>query len=543
MPPLTAAQHFFSSVPADQSPKRRRGYQTLFRTPSLSDEVVRFIEDRAQYTTAPGNPVKRQFYPLPHGQVAISQSVELTGLDEFGRKGRYLSHTLILDDPVFQQLGACPLDVFAQFQFATALTEVFQQGKLATGEVTVASLNITPEWHNRAVEAAQQWTPEILVRLGRLAWQVGLLIDQRETICLLGPEADQLTVLGVLFLLASPLQRTQLSFDTHAAGCDWGRGVFFWAEGYSNQFHTRTAYVIDTHARSVTSNLSPANDGVFATWMAKWAIPTHLVEIWPKQIWAAQLEVALTNTKLPPEFPSSLEETLTVTQIPRNFVERFAQINVSAVIECWITHLPSGLSPQFNQRLATHIAANSKSILEILLEGVQPPDIHEFMFRVLLELDEIPAKTDRQILEKWIKTSSHPGLQTLPSLWAKDSKVWVRSLTSLNTEDYEFILERLVRWSQPLIPLHEALVEPHATVWLRLAAPVIPSDDWKNALRKLEQIGEPMLEQLARVSLQLSKSSQEQIVTWLKDYKGSATALRRVLGVPAKSSKNIFKLF
>ena len=55
---IKVAQHFFSSVPAAQSPVGRRGYQTIASTPDLPPEVVRAIEDRAQYATAPDDELK-----------------------------------------------------------------------------------------------------------------------------------------------------------------------------------------------------------------------------------------------------------------------------------------------------------------------------------------------------------------------------------------------------------------------------------------------------------------------------------------------------
>ena len=65
---LTAAQHFYSSVPAAQSPVNRRGYQTVAATPGLPADAVAAIEDRSQYATAAGDPLKWQFYALPGGR-------------------------------------------------------------------------------------------------------------------------------------------------------------------------------------------------------------------------------------------------------------------------------------------------------------------------------------------------------------------------------------------------------------------------------------------------------------------------------------------
>ncbi len=539
---VIVAQHFFSSVPAEKSPSRRRGYQTLFRTHGLTDEVVRAIEDRAQYTTATDDPVKRQFYPLPSGLIAISQSVALAELDEFGRKGRYLTHTLVLNSQtLLQQLGGCPLDVFTQFHFATSLSEAFQQGQMANGEAPSTRLNIVPEWRTNAVRAAQRWLPDSLTRLGRLTWNARQLAEKREVVALIGSEADQLEALAVLFLLSCPQERYRLSFDTHAAGCDWGRGVTFWAQGYTDQPGIRTAHIVDTHARSVTLSLSPSTDGLFAAWMVKEVLPFRLDDIQQKQIWAGYLEAVLTDSATTSNLPRK-PEMIVAGAIPRDFIDRFARLNTSAVVNGWAAHLPPGLSAEFVQWLATDVTNEPESYLDVLLEGLQPQRIQEFMFNALLLMGDSPAKADRQVLEKWIKTCTHPGLLTLPPMWAKDGKAWFKSLTFLGSEDYEWIMKQLIRWRQPPIPLWEALVERHAIAWMWLVAPVMPPGDWKKALSVLQKMGDPIVDQLARVTPQLGEAARAEIINWLKGYKGMAPTLKAALGISEKGSKSRFRL-
>ena len=67
------------------------------RTPALTPDLVRAIENHALYPASPENPTKRQFYALPGQLAAVAQSVALPEPDEFGRKGRYLTHTLVFD--------------------------------------------------------------------------------------------------------------------------------------------------------------------------------------------------------------------------------------------------------------------------------------------------------------------------------------------------------------------------------------------------------------------------------------------------------------
>jgi len=532
MSTLAFFQHFFSSVPADQSPTRQRGYQTLFRTRGLSDDIVRAIEDHAQYTTTPGNPLKRQFYPLPGDSVAISQSVALADLDEFGRRGRYLTHTLVLDgQTLLKQLGGCPLDVFAQFRFAANLNQVFQQGQTAS-EVPPAKLDIAPGWHIQALQAYRKWPDETLTKLGRLAWQVEELLDKRETIALLGSDADQFEALSILFLLASPPQRLLQSFDTHATGCDWGRGITFWAQGYTDQPDSHTAHLIAVRRHSVTSDLSPSDDGPFALWMVNDVLPNKLESVLKQQEWAAYLDSVLMGRK-----------PMQVVKVPRDFIERFARLNASMVASRWTMQLPDGLSNEFTRPLLGKVESEPVDYLEDMASGTQPQSIQEFVFNATLKLGSVPNKVDRQVLEKWIKMCAHPGLSTLPPLWAKDGNSWSKRLTLLAAEDYEWIMRQLVHWQSLPLPLWEALIGPHAITWIQVVGPVLPPGDWKKVLSMLEKLGDPIFDALAEIVPQLSVPARIEIAKWLDGYRGMATALRASIGIAPKDGKKRARLF
>jgi hypothetical protein len=534
---VNAAQHFFTSVPAEQSPKKRRGYQTLFHTRGLPDEVIHAIEDRAQYVTVPGDPIKRQFYPLPHDLFAVSQTVALAEPDEFGRRGRYLAHTFILDHRSFRELDACPLDILTQGGFATTLDEVFRRGQLRTGEAPAVSLSIDPAWCDYALQASQAWAPDVLLTLGRLAWQAERLREQRETVALIGPEADQWATLSVLFLMASPLQRTRLSFDTHAAGCSWGPHVTFWIQGYADKSQSRAQYWVDTHSKLVTSALSPAHDGPFAIWMTKAAIPIQigLRDFQQQQTWAEYLEDVLVGRG--PQNQFSLSE------IPADFLMRFARLNTPAIVSRWLSHLPSGLSIEFVQPLQEDIARDPVDYLQALAKGVKPDHIDEFMFYALTSMAQVPARKDQKVLRNWIKSRAHPGLLSLLPLWAQNKKAWVENLTMLPHKDYMLLMRNLIRWSQPPIPLWAALVHPHEVAWIRTVAPVIPPADWKNVFPVLKGVDEPVLSALAEVVPSLYASTRDEIARWLKGYKGSALSLRSALGLPLENKGRGFRLF
>jgi len=536
---ITAYQHFYSRVPPDQSPRRQAGFQTLFHTRGLSDEVIRAIENRARYTTAPGEPVKRQFYPLPGQMVAISQSVALPEPDEFGRKGRYLVHTLVLDRDSFSQIGACPLDVLEQFRFARTLAEVDEQCDRSTAEAPAVTLTIEPQWEMRALQAVQEWTPESVIRLGRLAWQAEQLIQRGEPVILIGSDAEQLETLGILFLLASPLQQNQLSFDTHAAGCDWGRQAMFWVQGHAEiDLGMRAMHLIDAHARIANTGLSPSDDGLFGKWAVRHGLPEGWDQWAQRKAWAACLAEFLTTAQ--PAIPGA--QSVVLPGIPRDFVERFALLDPTAVATRWATYFPPGLSTEVIWDPEEPIRMRPGVFLRLMVKGLPPHEIDEFMFDRLIRLAAPPSKSDRQVLEKWIPTREHAGLKTLLPLWRKDRKDWSKSLMNVTAGQYELIIANIRRWTGLPFSLLDALVEPHAALWIRSCAPLLPPEEWEKALNALAKLGDSTLDMLAEVVFHLSLKSRDQVAIWLERSQAPASGLRKTLRVPP-GRRSRLKLF
>lgn len=544
---VTAAQHIFSHVPAEQSPQRRRGFQTLMRTPTLTPDLVRAIENRALYPASSQNPIKRQFYALPGQLVAVAQSVALPEPDEFGRKGRYLTHTLVFNAATFAQLSACPLDVFAQFRFATTLTDGFAQGRVGDPDIPPTQFAVEPQWEARAQQLIQAWTSEGLSQLGRLVWLASTLQAQRQMVYLAGEPAAQLDVLSVCFLLTAPLQRVNLSFDTHAADCEWPRDVFFWAQGYAALPETPVPHLVDVARKQVTTRLGPRDDTPFAIWMLGEITARRLRAMQREQSWALQLDARLSSAEgNAPSFDAAM---------PEAFVSRFAQLNAATVAARWLAQAPAGLSSNLVQTLLQRAAAQAPRLLPILRARVHLSDCQEFVFQTLLDLRLTPSAADRQVLTRWLPTAPHPGLSALLAFLGQDDKSYAQSLLAMKLDDYEYIVERMAAWPQPPVPLWKALVRQPAPVWQRLspqlptqeerakaetwvrvAARHVVAEDWEKALPVLARFGDDVLDRLAAVVGEFNAYARFFLGRALSDSKMPAPALRAALGLAKPSA-------
>src|SRR5262249_53683952 len=156
----------------DQSVVRQRGYQTLFYTRgSLTQTEAEIIERRAQYRATPDEQSKWQFYWLSEEKAVVSCLTSIAELDEFGRKGRYLAHSMILHTSEIKRLDGGPFDLMHADHFFTTIEKALADGDLKTGELPEAIFDIEPIWFDRALTIADEWDDETLGRLIRLIGQ------------------------------------------------------------------------------------------------------------------------------------------------------------------------------------------------------------------------------------------------------------------------------------------------------------------------------------------------------------------------------------
>lgn len=531
---FTVAQHFFSSVPAEQSPQHRRGYQTLFTTRGLIDTIVHAIEDRAQYSSAQDELLKYQFYPLSQNLVAVARILPLQERDEFGRRGRYLAHTLVFSLRNLQELGGCPVDLLQQAPFVSTLDEVFRIGQAKEREVPPLKVTVEPKWLTLASVALQRWSAAALEQLGRLTWQAEALLKERNSVALIGSESEQWETLALLFALAAPAMRPRLSFDTYGADCTWAPDVAFWLQGYPDAAGIKSPHQVEVSSGRIGSTLSPSADGVFGRWMSHTLFQGRpdLAYLQQEQEWICALEGVLAGE------PLHLH-----TAIPPQEVQRFAALNREAIARRWLAHLPAGLSQDLLQPIVADINREPEAYLQTLIEGCTVEVMQDVVFGIVGALHREPSKSDQKILRRWVDATPHTGLAAMFALWDQNSKAWVQTLNTLSKENYQWLVGELLQWTKLPLPLWEALVHPHEIAWVQLAGPALPPEEWKKALPVLAQLGDPALQALVHIMPRLSEASREAIATWTRKNKELVAPLVATLGPQDEEEKRRFKLF
>jgi hypothetical protein len=248
---ITAAQHVSGMLTSRQSPRGQAGYQTIFYTRELltSDEV-RVIERRVQYSSARNNKAKWQSYRLSDRRHVISRIVPIAEPDEFGRRGRYFTHSLICDVGGGQQFDAIVLSLLRTQLFFSSFDKVLAADGMKTGEVPPITLDAGNERMNEDLSCLRDWSGEQLNQLYLLMSDPRQLIEKGQYVALVGNEEQILEALKVAFLLAPLANRKFCSFDTNASGTDTTPDRTFWARG--SETAGSSGYVIDAARREIT---------------------------------------------------------------------------------------------------------------------------------------------------------------------------------------------------------------------------------------------------------------------------------------------------
>jgi len=534
MTQITAYQHVFSSVDRDQSPTRRRGYQTLFYTRAgLSEAEIQALEDRAQYYTSDAMSVKRQFFWLPGGKGVISQVVPLAELDEFGRRGRYLSHSLILTTEQWEKLEFSPFDLLSTAPFLTMLAAAFKQGDLQTGDISTVSFAVSQTWKDKALALARTWPIDHLLRLAKLAWRGQSIVNERQFVALIGTPEQILEILSVAFLLIPPPDRRFCSFDTYAHGCDWTKQAAFWGQGFADASEARTSLVVDAGARRVKADgYLQAGTTPYERWVERMAIPGRLDGFLTNQDWALVLDGIIEGQSF---------GARTLSRIDPKFMGAFSELNADTIRARITEMLPANLSPGLVRTLLAELGDSAFNLLGWLVRGLTSYDLAEHLFNVFSQRAvELPSKEERRALADL--TGSHSALRYLLSLWAQDVGEWRKSLLEMPDQEYRQRIVTLL--DRGVISTWQAIAPNHIDAWFDVCASYLRPGEITRVAAGLAECGsERDIQRLAEIVPRLISSDQKALSKWLKSSRKKAPALRvaleRVLGKPESALERL----
>lgn len=524
---VTAWQHIFTSVERERSPNRRRGYQTLFYSrEGLNDEDLRILESRAQYYSTPDEPIKRQFFWLADRRWVVSQVFALTERDEFGRKGRYLSHSLVFPPGSWQELGQAPFAIWAAKPFVSNLDQAFEQGSLKDGNISPRELHLDLDWQDIALNAARRWPAEALTQLARLAWQAQDLHPAGEHVGLRGSPNNVIEVLLVAFLLALPHERRFLTFDTHAVDCNWSGQEYFWAQGTPAGQEGRERFVVNADTRQVEARGLLAREPMpYTRWMERVIIPERLDHLLACQDWALALNSVIRGEAVDRQVLQSIDPP---------FIRDFAELNAQDVKQQIEQVIPVGLSPALIQPLLRRIGSDPYRQLRELMGGLTAEGVADMLYETFSTRSLPPTPADQKALASLAE--SHGGIRRMLRLWEGDAQGWRQELDLLDFSAYREAIMPLL--DNRVIPSWKAISPQHIDDWFQVAITWTHSNEMVPTAQTLAECGGGQaVDLLADYVSQLEPAYQQELQAWLKkSFRRKAprlqAALDQALGSP-----------
>lgn len=279
MKTVNASQLIYSRVEPAYSSQRKGGFQTVYKTPSLTAADVASIEERVQsFTPLDASQARYQFFQLASGALVITHSCRIEShraiTDAEGRTGAFIAHCLILAQAEFAKLAYNPFALITIFSFVQDPAVMVQTFGQATG--VAPSILIPVETPFPAVDSS--WAGQEMEKFVALAEAAPNLLQEHQSIQILGEPAEALAALNLLFRLMRQQTRLLCSFDISADNATVKPGDY-WAVGRP-QRQSRFVYTVNAAQHRVEGEVAqplPEAD-LYLGWL-KQALATQTLDL------------------------------------------------------------------------------------------------------------------------------------------------------------------------------------------------------------------------------------------------------------------------
>lgn len=410
MPTIQAWQHIYSNVEKEQSPHRQGGFQTLFYSKAgLTPAEVEEMESRLLYFPSQVEPVKHLFFSTSSGKGVIAQIVALPDPDQFGRKGRYLAHSLIFSPESLAQFEADPFRVFQHFHFITSVKEALSRGNFQNGDIPAVTLQI-PAASTAQLEAARTWSPAELTKLALLALRVDRQTQNREAITLTGQPAEIESALAASFLAAPTILRPRCAFDTYFYRCNLV-ATYFWAVGLPEPPASARFALVDGGARQARWEEPGQPETAYERWAVAYISAGRLDQLARQRDRAFALAEWLDGR--------DYQESLVATA-PGEVIEAVLEVNPAAVQARLRREVGEQLPPALVQRAADQLYRQTPglTLYNYLRRGFTLAQLLNALYDSYAETAfKEPPGDELKALEKVLADTEHPLLPLFLAYW------------------------------------------------------------------------------------------------------------------------------
>ncbi len=442
---VCAERLIYTRVEAAYSPRRSSGFQTVWKSESLTDAETAAVEKCVQCFRPSAGARRLQFFAIPSGKFVLSHTARIGAhpeiVDRNGREGAFLAHCFLLPREDMAYIESDPFRFFA----ANLPLEGIEQlvADLGCGTGIAPPVEVVPEASRPDLSG---WPALQAVRLLSLALRAGDLRRQSRTVPVTG-DCDQIEqALRIAFCLTPIDKRQDCSFTSWAEGCPLERSLF-WASGLPRRPFSDP---LEINAREKSVHLATSHDGMtdlYGSWIEEACSQKPLEEVVTQAESIDGFLRAVEGAPLGSEVILRSEALSSFLNLHRHSVAAKLQ----KVFERHLRHpLAKELSyhllrdvnrPEFPSLLETTVASPSQvSALARLaahwLERI--PDIEEDLRQ---DLQNLARKGNNAVLLFWASTL---GRKT-------DAKGREESLGRMSSQEFKRSLSKLLH---PIVPAH-----------------------------------------------------------------------------------------
>lgn len=438
MTTIEAWQHIYSNVEKEQSPKGKGGFQTLFYSAAgLSQAEVSEMEGRLLYFSSKVEPVKRLFFSTSTGKSVVAQIVVLSEPDKYGRKGRYLAHSLIFTAEALAQFEADPFRVFRQFSFIDTIAGALEQGNFETGDIPSVTLDL-PEKSTGDIEAAKQWSVSNLKKLALLALRVDKHTQDREAITFSGGPQDIEKALEASFLVVPRSMRPRCIFDTYFYRCNLV-ATYFWAIGLPEAPVSIKFVLVDGQSRQIEGAASESPQTAYEHWALAAIQAGQLDTIARERDVAFALASWLDNVDYDP---------VLLEKASNNLIEAVFKVNPTPARNLLHTQISEHLSDVLAERATNYIFQQLQGVAlyQRLRQSFTLEELVEILYKSYeKEKFAQPSRAEIKALTSLLKEIEYEILSLFLAYWYSPRKQLPRDLAEANENIYRQFVEMALR--------------------------------------------------------------------------------------------------
>ena len=253
MSTVRAAQLIYTRLEPAYSPQMKSGFQTAYKSDSLSPADVGAIEKRIQcFQPNPPTLVRRQFFTLNSGAIVLTNTIHIDShpeiVDITRRRGAFIAHCLILSRMEFRKVDYNPFMILDHYHFLDDAEDMVAAFGQATGVAPLVEIEVERPRYS----PPSAWSGVKVRNLVLLAMRAEQLMREGRLVVLRGRDEGINEALRTVFFLAPRDKRLACTFDTHIDRCPTQQDLY-WAVGTTTRQSGHSQIEVDATERRVVT--------------------------------------------------------------------------------------------------------------------------------------------------------------------------------------------------------------------------------------------------------------------------------------------------